>query len=216
MQDAGEEEDENLSERRRPSAANEGAVDVAAHEVGHGLVPCCPVCADATDVPPVSVELSIAKLHNLCKGIQRGLEEGEKAAEPAEDGDGRELHDALSNGGEIQGQNFVKRILEQRRGILGGRDPNDNAETCDLGQALEDKVPSNLVGARIDRLVYESWGPPEVAEILHVDVLGVRAGFVEFGQRVSLLWVQICVAEIAVGECVRGALEEDDDGVELA
>ena len=61
---------------------------MAAHKVGHGLVPGSPVGADGRDVPPVAVELSVAEPHDFGKRIESGLEEGEEAAQPAEDADG--------------------------------------------------------------------------------------------------------------------------------
>lgn len=81
---------------------------MAAHKVCYRLVPSGPISADRRDVPPVSVELSVTKTHYLCEGVEGGLEEGEKATEPAEDADGRKFHDAFGDGCEVQGEDFVK------------------------------------------------------------------------------------------------------------
>lgn len=112
MQDAGEEEDDDLREGGRAAATHEGRVDVAAHKVCDGLVPCCPVCADGADVPPVAVELSVAEAHDFSEGVECGLEEGEEAAEPAEDGDCGKLHGALGDGGKIKREYLVEGVLE--------------------------------------------------------------------------------------------------------
>ena len=74
---------------------------MATHEIGDGLVPGGPVGADTTHVPPFTVKLAVAESQDLGQCVECGLEEGEEAAEPAEDGDGGEFHDALGDGGEI-------------------------------------------------------------------------------------------------------------------
>ena len=210
------EKDDKLSERGGASASHERAVDVAAHVVGDGLVPHGPVGADAARIPPIAVKFAIAKPHDFGQGVEGGLEEGEEAAEPAEDGDGRQFHDALGNGCEVEGEDGVERVLQQRGGILGGGNPDDDAEAGELCQALEEKTQSDFVGARVDRLIDEGGCPPEVAQVLHVDVLRVGARLVKLRERKGLLGMQVGMAEIAVGEGVRSRLEEDDDGMKLA
>lgn len=152
---------------------------MAAHEVGDGLVPGGPVSPDRADVPPGAVELAIAEGHNLGECVERRLEEGEEAAEPAEDADGGELHDTLEDGGYVEFQELVKRVLQERGGVLSTGDPHDDAETEDLQQVTEDKAPADVRGSWVDGLVNERWCPPEVTHVLEVDVLGVWAGLVE-------------------------------------
>lgn len=108
MQDAGEKEDEDLREGRRPAATYKRAVNVAAHEVCDGLVPGRPVGADTAHVPPVAVELAVAEPHDLCQSVERRLEQGEEAAQPAEDGDGGEFHDTLGNGCKVEREDLVQ------------------------------------------------------------------------------------------------------------
>ena len=186
------------------------------HEIRDRLVPGSPVRANTADVPPIAVELAVAEAHHFSQGVKCRLEKREESAEPAKDGDGGELHDALGNGREVERQDLVERVLEERRSVLGGGYPDDNAQTCELEQALEHEAPADLACARIDGLVYERWGPPEVAQVIEVDVLGIWAALVELRQRLGLLRVQVCVTKIAIREGVRSALEEDDDGVHLA
>lgn len=66
VQDAGEEEDDDLRKGRGAAAADERGVDVASHEICHGLVPRRPVGADGADVPPVAVKFAVAEAHDLC------------------------------------------------------------------------------------------------------------------------------------------------------
>lgn len=71
MQDAGEEEDDDLCDGWWYSSPDKRRVDVAAHEVGDGLVPSGPVSSDGADVPPWAIELAVAEPHDLCEGIER-------------------------------------------------------------------------------------------------------------------------------------------------
>ena len=75
---------------------------MAAHEVCHRLVPGCPIVSYRTDIPPWPVEFTVTKSHDLSECVQRGLEEGEEAAQPAEHANCGEFHHALENGCEIQ------------------------------------------------------------------------------------------------------------------
>ena len=72
---------------------------------------------------------------------------------------------------------------------------------------MEYESPPDVRGARVDGLVDERWCPPEVAHILEVDVLGIGFG---------LLGVQVGVSQVAVGESVGCAFEENDNGVHFA
>lgn len=99
---------------------------------------------------------------------------------------------------------------------MRGCDPDNNTKAGEFEEALEDEAPADLVGARVDGLVNERRGPPEIAQVLEVDVLWVRAALVQLGQWVSLSWMEVCVTEVAVREGIRSTLEEDNDGMELA
>lgn len=179
VQHARDEEDDDLRHRRRHSSPDKRRVDVSTHEVGDRLVPRRPVSADRADIPPGPVELAVAKGHDLGECVERGLEEGEETAEPAEDADGGELHDALEDGGHIQFQKLVEGVLQEWGGVLGAGDPHDDAQAEDLQQVTEDEAPADVRGPWVDGLVDERWCPPEVAHVLEVDVLGVWAGLVE-------------------------------------
>ena len=50
------------------------------HEMVDRFVPGSPVCADARAIPPLSVKLPVAKLHNFGKSIENGLEDCKKAS----------------------------------------------------------------------------------------------------------------------------------------
>lgn len=216
MQHARDEEDDDLRHRRRHATSNKRRVDVSTHEVGDRLVPRRPVSAYGADVPPGPVELAVTECHDLSERVERGLEEGEEAAEPAEDADGGELHDALEDGGHVQFQELVEGVLQQWGGVLGTGDPHDDAEAEDLQQVAEDEAPADVRGSWVHGLVDERWCPPEVAHVLEVDVLGVWARLVERRQWLRLPRVQVCMSQVAVREGVGRALEEDDYSVHLA
>ena len=111
VQNPGEKEDCDLCQRRWTSSPNKRAVDVTAHEVGHGLVPRRPVDAHAANVPPVAVELAVAEPHDFGQSIQERLEHGEEAAKPAKQRDGGEFHDTFHDGDKVHGQQPIHGIL---------------------------------------------------------------------------------------------------------
>ncbi|KAJ8106765.1 hypothetical protein OPT61_g9323 [Boeremia exigua] len=121
VQDAGNKKDGDLGQGGWDAAPDEGGVDVPPHEVCHGLVPGGPVGANRRDVPPGPVEFAVGEAHYFCEGVEGGLEEREEAAQPAEDADGAEFHDALEDGGEVEGDEFVEGVLEEGGGILRRR-----------------------------------------------------------------------------------------------
>lgn len=67
-------------------------------------------------------------------------------------------------------------------------------------------------------MVDEGGGPPEVDEVVDGDVGRVGPLLVDGGEGVELALdgVEVGVAEVAVGEGVRGGFEPDDDGVHLS
>lgn len=215
VEDAREDEYDDLSERSGNAAANKRAVNMATHEVGDWLVPSRPVRPNTANVPPVSVEFAVAKSHDLGQSIECRLKESEEAAEPAKYGDGRQLHDAFDNGGQIEIKHHVQRITQQWSRILCGSYPDNNAEANKLDQSAEDKPPSNLLGTRIYGLVDESWRPPEIAEIPKVDIPGIWTRVVELGKRASLLGMEVGMAKVTVRQSVRCTLEKHDDSMEL-
>jgi hypothetical protein len=115
------------------------------HKVGDRLVPRSPVGADTTHIPPLAVEITVSKLHHLSQSVQERLEKGKKAAEPAEQRDGGELHHAFCNGHKVQLVHHVERVLEKRCGVLGRGDPDYDAETCDFDEAPEDETPADML-----------------------------------------------------------------------
>lgn len=80
-------------------------------------------------VPPVAVELAVTEAHDLSESVEEGLEKSEKASQPAEEGDGGELHETFDDGCEVQCSHTAERILKQRYSVLGAGDPDDDAES---------------------------------------------------------------------------------------
>lgn len=168
---------------REPAAeapAHERGVDVPPHEVIHGFVPRAPVVPHARAVPPLGVEFAVAEAHNLREGVQQALEDGEEAGEPDDEGDGGEFHEALGDGGDVHGGDFREGVVQQGRGVLGAGEPDEDAEAGAFGDAFGDKGPADGGGARVDGLVDQGGGPPEVGEVADGDVLGIWALGVEF------------------------------------
>lgn len=93
--------------------------------------------------------------------------------------------------------------------------PNEDAEAENLPESLSHKDPSNLVGARVDGLVYQSRSPPEVDQVLHCHILRVRARLVQVGHFLSFHRMQIGMTEISIGKCIRGRLEPHNNGMHL-
>lgn len=111
---------------------------------------------------------------------------------------------------------MIEAVLQERRCVLSGCDPNYYAEEDDFGEPFEDEVPAHLVGSRVNGLVDKSWGPPVVEQVVESDVVWIRAGFVQIRERLLAVRSEIHVSEIAVREGIRAGLEPDDDGVQLA
>jgi hypothetical protein len=75
MKYAREEESHNLSDKRWHASPNHWRIDMPFHELEDWLVPRRPISSDSTTVPPISIEFSVSKTHDFCKGIQERLEE---------------------------------------------------------------------------------------------------------------------------------------------
>ena len=84
------------------ASTDQRRIDMPPHEIIDRLVPRPPVSSDARAVPPLAVELAIPEHHDLGQGVEDGLEDGEEACEPDDQGDGREFHEAFDNGRDIQ------------------------------------------------------------------------------------------------------------------
>ena len=143
------------------------------HELVDGLVPGAPVDAYAGAIPPIRVELAVAKACHFGQRIQEALEEGEEARQPDDEGDGGELHEALEDGDEVERGHFVEGVAQNGCGVLRAGDPDEDGEAEDFGEALEDEGPADTGGAGIDGLVDEGWRPPEVGEVREGDIFGV-------------------------------------------
>ncbi len=216
VQEAGEDEDHDAGEAAAEAAPDERGVDVPAHEVVDGLVPRAPVVAHRGAVPPVGVELAVAEAHELRERVERGLEDGEEAGEPDDEGDGGQFHDALEDGGDVHRLQLVERVAEHGRGVLRAGEPDEHAQAEGFGDAFGDEEPADGGGARVDGLVDEGGGPPVVGEVADGDVLRVGALGVDFREGGGGLGEEVGVPEVAVGEGVGAVLEPDDDGVDLA
>ncbi len=84
VQQPGKYKDYDLSHGRRYPTAHQRYVNVSLHEIIYGLIPRRPVCANARDIPPISVEFPIAKTQDLSESVQERLEKSEETSKPAE------------------------------------------------------------------------------------------------------------------------------------
>lgn len=216
MQEAGQQKDHGARELAAEAPADERGIDVPSHEVVHGFVPRAPVSAHRRAVPPVGVELAVAEAHHLGQGVEHGLEDGEEAGEPDDEGDGGELHDALEDRGHVHGLQLVERVTQHGRGVLGAGEPDEHAEPEAFGRAFGDEEPADGGVAGVDGLVDEGGGPPVVGKVAYGDVERVGAPGINFGDGGRGLGKEVGVAEVPVGEGVGAVLEPDDDGVDLA
>lgn len=203
--------------RRRglPPAANQGHVDVALKVGVHGPVPSAPVRPQALAVPPVVVEEAVAEARHLGQRIEKRLKNGEKPGKPDDEGNRRQLQQALQNGKKIQRGNLVERVEQHGRGVLGAREPDKDGQAHHLAEALPHVHPANLVSARIHWLIHKRGRPPKVRHVVNGNVVRVGAGLVELRDGLALDGVEVGVAQVAVGKGVRGGLEPDDEGVGL-
>lgn len=175
MQNSRDEEDGKARRGRLPSAADQGHVDVALKVGVHRAVPGAPISTQAHAVPPVVIEEAIAKSKHLGQRVEEGLEQSKEASEPDNERNGRQLQQALEDRRDIQRGNLVERVAKDGRGVLGAGHPHKDTQANDLTNALADKDPANLVGARVDGLVDKRRSPPKVDEVLDGDVLRVGA-----------------------------------------
>lgn len=166
MQGTREQENQDLRNDRGDAASAQRAINVPTHKASDRLVPCNPVDTDAWGVPPFGVELAVSEAHDFSKGIQEGVEESHKAGQPAKEGNGGEFQHALDNGDEVKRRDLVQRVLQQRRGVLSGSNPDDDAETEHFAAAFEDKRPADLISAGVDGLIDQRRSPPEIRQIL--------------------------------------------------
>ena len=65
-----------------PAPSDQRRVYMPLHELVHGLVPRSPIRAHGRAVPPLAVELSVAKPHELSQRVETGLEHGKEARKP--------------------------------------------------------------------------------------------------------------------------------------
>lgn len=118
VQDAGEEESDDLSDSGGNTTGDHGGVDVAFHEVSDRFVPGGPVGADGVGVPPVGVEFAVGEVGYLSEAVEEGLEEGEESGEPDYQADCAELEDAFEDGGEVECGYGGEAVVEQGDGVL--------------------------------------------------------------------------------------------------
>ncbi len=153
MENAREDEYNRAPHSRTPPPSNERKVNMPLHEMIDGFIPRAPIDADAGTIPPIGVELAIAEAGDLGQGVQEGLEKREEASQPDDHGNSRELHQTLDDGRDVQRGDLVERVAEDGSGVLGRGEPDEDAETGDLGHAFEDEGPADAWGAGVDGLV---------------------------------------------------------------
>lgn len=217
MQYRRQKEDRNARPRRAPPPRDKRREDVALKVPINRLVPRPPVHPQILAIPPVVVERPVPEARNLRQRVERRLEEGKEAREPDDERDGRQLEEALEDGGVLERVDLDERVEEQGGGVLRRDEPDEDAEEERLADALGDKGPADFGGPRVHGLVEERRGPPEVDEVPHGDVARVGALGVEvrYGGEGARVRVEVRVAEVAVREGVRVRLEEHDDDVQL-
>lgn len=218
MKDSGDEEYDQAGAGQAVASAHERREDVSLHELIDRLVPEPPVLAQAGRVPPLVVEGAVSEAHDLGERVEGRLEDGEEPGQPDDEGDGRQLQQPLRDGHEVEGVHLVEGVPEDRGGVLGAAEPDEDAQARGLAEPLQDEHPADLFGPWVDGLVDQRRRPPEVGQVAHGDVLGVRARRVDLGQRgeLALDGVEVRVPQVSVREGVRHDLEIDDDDVELA
>ena len=114
MQQPGKHKNKHLRQVRRHAPAHERTVDMPLHKLIHGLIPAGPVRANGRAIPPVAVELAVAKAHNLREGVHEGLKQREEACQPAHQTDGAELNNTLEDVESIELGNFLDAVLNCR------------------------------------------------------------------------------------------------------
>ena len=82
-----EDEGDQLGKRLWNTSRDHWGVNVAFHEVRDRLVPARPIRSEIAAVPPVAVEFAVAEVHHLGQEVEKGLEDGEEAREPAHKAD---------------------------------------------------------------------------------------------------------------------------------
>lgn len=181
------------------------------------LVPRAPVHAQTLAIPPLVVKRAVRKPRHLSQRVQETLEQRKEPRQPDDQGNGRQLQQALDNARNIERGDLVQRVTQHGRRVLRRREPDEHAETDYLSTPLGHERPPDFRSARVHGLVDQRGSPPEVAEVAHGDVLRIGTLRVQFRQGVELSAsrVQVRVPQVAVGEGVRGRLEPDHDGVHL-
>ncbi len=139
MQQTGEDKDHRAGEPAAEATTDEGRVDVSTHEMVNGFVPGTPVSTHGRAIPPIGVEFAVAETHEFGQGVEDGLEDGEEARQPDDEGDGGEFHQTLDDGCDVQGFDFIQRVAEDRGGVLGAGEPDEHAEGEAFCQALGDE-----------------------------------------------------------------------------
>ena len=94
-------------------------------------------------------------------------------------------------------------------------EPDEYTETESFGEALGNKRPTNSRGTRINRLIDQGWGPPEIGQIAEGDVPWIRTCRVQFWNGGRVFRFQKSMAEVTVGKSVGTDLEPDDDSMDF-
>lgn len=108
MQDPREDKNGDTRRSRTPAPSDQWREHMPLHELIYGLVPRPPIHAHAWTVPPIRVELPVSESRHFGQGVEKGLEESEKAGKPNHERNCRKLHEALKDGDEVQVGDFFE------------------------------------------------------------------------------------------------------------
>jgi hypothetical protein len=191
MQQARKDKNQSLSNLRINASPDQRRINMPLHKMINGFIPTRPVDPHTRHIPPIAVKFAIAEPHHFGQCVQKGLEEGKETSQPAEERYCAEFHDSFGNGYEVEGGNVVEGVLKEWHGVLGGCNPDYDAEASYLCQALYDKSPSYAICAWVDWLIDECRRPPEVGQVSESDVTGIWAALVQLWKWCRCIRVQV-------------------------
>jgi hypothetical protein len=203
----------------RPRAlAARRRVDVAQQPRVHRQIPLAPIVAERRRVPPVAVELAVAKAQQLGEQIEIVVKEDQEEEQPHVEVRHRELEHAF---GEPTKRERAQRLLgaaHRRREVLLGDEGGERKEKEHLRCAARDKRPANRGRARIVELVAERWREQEVAEVLQCQVVGIGDGRLDaldllddFAVRLRLNSANVAIDEV-IGEHLHAEHKRERHG----
>ena len=78
----------------------------------NGLIPSPPIASNTGTIPPLAIELAVAKPHNLSQSVEYRLKDGEEAGEPDDQRNGGEFHQSFGDRCDIQYGELVQGVVQ--------------------------------------------------------------------------------------------------------